>query len=212
MNFAEFQDTFFNEWKTGAFMILARMRDQLLPILRASEGFQEYGLDVINKSEIEGVDVWMKYAILLGWDKPYSSFFIGSEKFPTRINDPRGDPRHICKITVKSHREYLEIAKEAVIENMARFDLPERYFSKGGRLLSLDKPTLDEMGPHAERGVPVAGKPRPVKTIDIPDETEKKKHRHGRPAANRPSRYFFPSLSAVCLANAASNAFSKPAI
>ena len=43
------------------------------------------------------------------------------------------------------------------------------------------KPTLDEMGPHAERGLPVSNKPRPVKTIDIPDETEKKKHRHGRP-------------------------------
>jgi excinuclease ABC subunit B len=47
------------------------------------------------------------------------------------------------------------------------------------------KPTLDEMGPHAERGLPVAGKPRPLKpptkTIDIPDEREKKKHRHGRP-------------------------------
>ncbi len=46
------------------------------------------------------------------------------------------------------------------------------------------KPTLDEMGPHAERGLPVAGKPLPpkppTKTIDIPDEREKK-HRHGRP-------------------------------
>jgi excinuclease ABC subunit B len=43
------------------------------------------------------------------------------------------------------------------------------------------KPTLDEMGPHAERGLPVSNKPRPVKTIDIPDDAEKKKHRHGRP-------------------------------
>jgi excinuclease ABC subunit B len=51
------------------------------------------------------------------------------------------------------------------------------------------KPTLDEMGPHAERGLPVAGKPLPpkpalkppTKTIDIPDEGERKKHRHGRP-------------------------------
>jgi excinuclease ABC subunit B len=47
------------------------------------------------------------------------------------------------------------------------------------------KPTLDEMGPHAERGLPVAGKPTPLKppmkTIDVPTEPEKKKHRHGRP-------------------------------
>jgi hypothetical protein len=39
------------------------------------------------------------------------------------------------------------------------------------------------MGPHAERGLPTSGKPRPVKpvikTIDVPDEP--KKHRHGRP-------------------------------
>jgi excinuclease ABC subunit B len=46
------------------------------------------------------------------------------------------------------------------------------------------KPTLDEMGPHAERGLPVPGKPRPpkpMKTIEVLEEREKKKHRHGRP-------------------------------
>jgi excinuclease ABC subunit B len=47
------------------------------------------------------------------------------------------------------------------------------------------KPTLDEMGPHAERGLPVAGKSLPAKpptkTIDVPSDAEKKKHRHGRP-------------------------------
>ena len=47
------------------------------------------------------------------------------------------------------------------------------------------KPTLDEMGPHAERGLPVAGKPLPpkppMKTIDVPSDAEKKTHRHGRP-------------------------------
>jgi hypothetical protein len=40
------------------------------------------------------------------------------------------------------------------------------------------------MGPHAERGLPVAGKqrpPKPMKTIDVPSDAEKKKHRHGRP-------------------------------
>jgi excinuclease ABC subunit B len=64
------------------------------------------------------------------------------------------------------------------------------------------KPTLDEMGPHAERGLPVAGKTRPVKYSPadfsprhaggVQHESgegrgwgepprEKKKHRHGRP-------------------------------
>ena len=55
----------------------------------------------------------------------------------------------------------------------------------GEKVRGPHKPTLDEMGPHAVRGVPVPGKPLPVKppakTIDIPDEAEKKKHRHGRP-------------------------------
>jgi len=59
----------------------------------------------------------------------------------------------------------------------------------GERVRGPHKPTLDEMGPHAERGLPVAGKPQPakpalrppLKTIEIPDEAEKKKHRHGRP-------------------------------
>jgi excinuclease ABC subunit B len=55
----------------------------------------------------------------------------------------------------------------------------------GEKVRGPHKPTLDEMGPHAERGLPVAGKPLPsklpVRTIDVPDEREKKKHRHGRP-------------------------------
>jgi excinuclease ABC subunit B len=59
----------------------------------------------------------------------------------------------------------------------------------GEKVRGPHKPTLDEMGPHAERGLPVAGKPLPPKrpsrpptrTIDLPDEGEKKKHRHGRP-------------------------------
>src|SRR5581483_561479 len=55
----------------------------------------------------------------------------------------------------------------------------------GERVRGPHKPTLDEMGPHAERGLPVAGKQRPLKpptkTIEVLDEGEKKKHRHGRP-------------------------------
>jgi excinuclease ABC subunit B len=55
----------------------------------------------------------------------------------------------------------------------------------GEQIRGPHKPTLDEMGPHAERGLPVSSKPvppkPPVKTIEIPDEREKKKHRHGRP-------------------------------
>jgi excinuclease ABC subunit B len=40
------------------------------------------------------------------------------------------------------------------------------------------KPTLDEMGPHAS--LPVKSGPRPVRTVDVPTEAEKK-GRRGRP-------------------------------
>jgi excinuclease ABC subunit B len=53
----------------------------------------------------------------------------------------------------------------------------------GEKIRGPHKPTLDEMGPHAERGLPVDG-PRPAKptrTIDVPSRTEKKARRHGRP-------------------------------
>ena len=43
------------------------------------------------------------------------------------------------------------------------------------------KPTLDEMGPHAERGLPVDRRiSRPARTVEVPDEAERKKRR-GRP-------------------------------
>ena len=43
------------------------------------------------------------------------------------------------------------------------------------------KPTLDEMGPHAERGLPGPRPAKPTRAADIPGDTTKKKHRHGRP-------------------------------
>jgi excinuclease ABC subunit B len=52
----------------------------------------------------------------------------------------------------------------------------------GEKIRGPHKPTLDEMGPHAERGLPAdAARPqKPTRTIDIEDPA-KKKHRHGRP-------------------------------
>ena len=68
----------------------------------------------------------------------------------------------------------------------------------GEQISGPHKPTLDEMGPHAERGLPVAGKPRPVQPGSDPSRSRldairklegegsdpvapKKTHRHGRP-------------------------------
>ena len=136
MNFAEFQNTFFDEWKTGAFTILARMRDQLLPIQRALAGYEKYGLELVDVSTFQGIDCFKKFAILLGWDNQYSSFFIGNEQFPTTIIDPRGDPLSISRVRVNSHREYLEIARQAVVENMERFQIPPIFFTQEGKPLS----------------------------------------------------------------------------
>ena len=136
MNFEEFQSTFFSEWRTGAMMMLAMMCDQLLPIFRASSGLQENGLDLIDNETIKGVDVFNKYSIFFGADGAYSQFFIQGASFPATINDPRGDPRKIMQVTVHSHREYLEIAREAVVEGTKRFNLPAIYFSVTGQILN----------------------------------------------------------------------------
>ncbi len=117
-------------------MMLARMRDQLLPIFRASSGLQENGLDLIDNETIKGVDVYKKYSIFFGYDGRYSLFFIEGASFPATINDPRGDPRKITQVTAHSHREYLEIAREAVVEGTKRFNIPEIYFSNTGQILN----------------------------------------------------------------------------
>jgi hypothetical protein len=128
MDFADFQTTFFDEWRSGAFMMLARMRDQLLPIFRAASGFEEYGLDIINKDTIVNIDPFKKYSIFFGIDGAYSNFFIERNSFPATYNDPRGDPRKLHAVTAYSHREYLEIARQAVLEGNERFKLPSKYF------------------------------------------------------------------------------------
>lgn len=135
MDFEEFQDTFFDDWKTGAMMILAMMHSQLLPIFRASMGKQENGLDLIAREEIEDVDVWNKYSIFFGYNGRYSSYFIENSGFPTIISDPRGSPTNISEITVKSHREYLEVARRALIDATYHFNVPKLYFSEDGKVL-----------------------------------------------------------------------------
>ncbi len=71
----------------------------------------------------------------------------------------------------------------------ARVDPRTKAGAYGEQINGPHKPTLDEMGPHAERGLPVADKPVPLKPparrplggSGRGDPAEKKKHRHGRP-------------------------------
>jgi len=50
----------------------------------------------------------------------------------------------------------------------------------GEKIRGPHKPTLDEMGPHASIAVPSGQRERPVKTVDVPTEAERKARR-GRP-------------------------------
>lgn len=143
MDFSEFQTTFFDEWRSGVFMILARMRDHLLPISRGAAGYVKYGTDLVGKRALEGVDPFNKYSIFFGLDGGYSNFFLHRQPFPTTFNDPRGDPRTITKVTVNSYREYLDVATQALVEASTHFKLPNTYFDNNGVLL--EHPITDHL-------------------------------------------------------------------
>ncbi|EBA17413.1 hypothetical protein RSK20926_06742 [Roseobacter sp. SK209-2-6] len=135
MDFDQFQETFFQEWHAGVFTLLTKMHDQLLPILRAWSGVESNGVDLVGKNKIGNVNAFRKYDIFFGSEGNFSRYFSGNSSFPAVINDPRGDPERIEQVTVSSHREYLEIAREAVIDGTNHFELPQIYFSSQGRLL-----------------------------------------------------------------------------
>ena len=127
LDFTQFQETFFQEWKTGAFMMMTAMRSQLLPIFRAQTGRSENGLDVVAKSSLEGVNSFEKYSVFFGLDGSYADYFIHNRLFPQSIPDPRGDPRVLSRVLVHSHREYLEIAKEGTLFATKHFGLPDQF-------------------------------------------------------------------------------------
>jgi hypothetical protein len=99
-----------------------------LPILRAKTGMQTYGLDRIDARQLQNVEPMEKYSIFLGLEGGYSQYFIQNEEFPIEINDPRGNPQELKRLTVGTHREYLEIAKQAVLDARAYFNLEPIYF------------------------------------------------------------------------------------
>jgi excinuclease ABC subunit B len=98
---------------------------------------------------------------------------------------PARDPDAVSRIRKPTLDEMGSAANRPVPARAPQVDPRAKAGAYGEKVRGPHKPTLDEMGPHVERGLPVAGKPvplkLPVKTIDIPDEREKKTHRHGRP-------------------------------
>ena len=74
-----------------------------------------------------------------------------------------------------------------------RVDPRQKAGAWGEQIKGPHKPTYDEMGPHAERGLPGPGRPLPTKQAEAEPSggrampgidagaDRKKKHRHGRP-------------------------------
>jgi excinuclease ABC subunit B len=62
----------------------------------------------------------------------------------------------------------------------AAIDPRTRAGAYGEKIRGPHKPTLDEMGPHAERGLPT-DRAKPARTIDVPSDTVSKGPRRGRP-------------------------------
>jgi len=139
MTFEEFQKTFFSEWKGGVMMMLSFMRNKILPILRAKMSMQDYGLDRIDVRQLQNVQPMEKYSILLGLEGGFDRYFIEGKDFPIEINDPRGNPEELKRLVVNTHREYLEIAKQAVLDVSAHFSLEQICFENFDKITPIFK-------------------------------------------------------------------------
>lgn len=108
-DFTEFQHAYFEEWRTGIFMKLAQMTDELLPLLPMNPHYVD---DAKHQAKLKSVAVFDKYSVFFG-EHRYSNYFIEKGAFPIVTTDPRGDPHILKKITVHSHRQYFQIAQQA---------------------------------------------------------------------------------------------------
>src|SRR5262249_20555226 len=95
--------------------------------------------------------------------------------------EPLRDADAVSRIRKPTLDEMGSAANRPIPARAPNVDPRTKAGAFGEQVKGPHKPTLDEMGPHAERGLPTDGQPRPIKTIDIPGGSKKKKHRHGRP-------------------------------
>lgn len=120
LDFLAFQETFFEEWRSGIFMKFAQMSDELLPLLRNCHRPMD---DESLHTRLKEVDIFSKYEMIFG-DSSYSSYFLGGDaRFPIEIVDPRGDPRATKKIVVESYRQYFDIACQGVADARKHFGI-----------------------------------------------------------------------------------------
>lgn len=118
LDFDAFQETFFEEWRTGIFMKFAQMTDALMPIVN-----NEFTLkDPVIRTKLEGVNPFVKYAMFFG-ERSFRAYFIERDDLPVELADPRGDPRHVEHITIASFREYFEVASQGATDARRHFGI-----------------------------------------------------------------------------------------
>lgn len=95
VDFCEFQEKFFEQWRNGIFLSIVQMRDDFLPALYRDEN--NFNMALVKYELFEKV----------------SNHFIMNNAFPIEVVDPRGDLSVTNKITILSHRHFFKVAKEA---------------------------------------------------------------------------------------------------
>jgi hypothetical protein len=124
LSFIEFQETFFEEWKTGIFMKFAQMFDASLRLLILNSNYTtlNYADNQALQRKLKNVKIFDKYEVFFG-DQRYTSHFIGTGMYPLIITDPRGDPNVIIPITIQSPRQYYEVSVQACADARAYFGI-----------------------------------------------------------------------------------------
>jgi hypothetical protein len=109
LDFNAFQETFFEDWRSGVFFKLVQLSDMLHPVIYGAMS-PEYTETL--KEKMTGVRPFTKYAMFCG-ENNFREFFVGGDhQFPIHVTDPRGDPKICVTVAVPSYREYFEIAKQ----------------------------------------------------------------------------------------------------
>lgn len=119
LNFLQFQETFFEEWRTGIFMRLAKLENTLLPIL---PGNPHYLRNHALQAKIQGLDIFQKYDVFFG-EHRFTKYFVERETFPVTTTDPRGNPDVLERITIETPRQYYEISAQGCEDARSYFGI-----------------------------------------------------------------------------------------
>jgi hypothetical protein len=85
------------------------MHDKLIPLSPMNPN-SIVNAELLTKHDL--LSLHNKYSIFWGGHR-FTAYFVDNQEFPIELTDPRGDPNKLDKITISSHREYFEVAKQA---------------------------------------------------------------------------------------------------